>query len=173
MLVGHAGVLAHLEQALQETAGGCATRLLLTGEPGIGKTTLLAQVADRASSNGFRTLRAVAMDGDQELPFAMLTDLVRAALPLPGRLGDSGDLLLGIGEGATGIPAARAGAALLALLAALSEAGPVAVCVDDLHWADPPSRRAVVLAAGRLLAEPVLVLGASHEPVPDDPTLLR
>lgn len=173
MLIGHASVLAQLERALQDTAGGCATRLLVTGEPGIGKTTLLAHLADQAAERGSQVLRAVALDGDQELPFAVLADLVRSARRLPERLGDHRDLLSQLGEGTSGIPAAQAGAALLALLAALSESGPVLVCVDDLHWADPPSRRAIVLASGRLLAEPVFVLAASREPVPEDPTLLR
>ena len=172
MIVGRAGVLARLDQALDDASGGCATRLLVTGEPGIGKTTLLGHATETAGARGLHVLRATSLDGDQELPYATLSDLVRSAGPLPDLVASHRHVLDQLSEGAPGLAPARVGAALLELLGALSESAAALVCLDDLHWADPPSRRALVLAAGRLLAEPVLVLAASWTVPPSDTALL-
>ena len=54
------------------------------------------------------------------------------------------------------------GAALLAGLSALEERGPVVVVIDDLHWADAGSARALLFCLRRLRADPVLVLLATR-----------
>ena len=52
--------------------------LLVTGEPGIGKTTLLDEAA--ATARGLRVLRARGTEGERELPFGALLQLLRPAL---------------------------------------------------------------------------------------------
>ena len=56
-----------------------------------------------------------------------------------------------------------AGSRLLELLGELESAGPVLLVVDDLHWADQPSVRALVFALRRLVADQVLVLLAVRD----------
>ena len=57
------------------------------------------------------------------------------------------------------------GAAVLSLLTGYAEEAPVAVVVDDLHLLDLPSAEAIVFAARRLAADPVVVLARGpHRP---------
>jgi MoxR-like ATPase len=51
-LVGRTAELASLDQALDELQRGRSGALELVGEPGIGKTRLLAELAARADERG-------------------------------------------------------------------------------------------------------------------------
>ena len=81
MLVGRDPELSALRALLAEvrTAGGAVA---LVGEPGAGKTALLTEARRRA--DGFVVAAARGVEGESELPFAGLADVVR---PLLGRLG--------------------------------------------------------------------------------------
>ena len=62
-----------------------------------------------------------------------------------------------------------AGLELLEYLGRLQSAGPVVVAVEDLHWADPESRAALLVAARRLSQDRVLMVVTSRpKPAPDD-----
>ena len=65
-------------------------------------------------------------------------------------------------RGPSGDEVFAVGAALLAGLSALEERGPVVVVIDDLHWADRGSARALLFCLRRLRADPVLVLLATR-----------
>ena len=173
MIVGRSRELALLEQTLDGAARGGASRLLLVGEAGIGKTALLEVAAELAAAGGFRVLRAGGLQGGREFPYAVVSDLVRPAGAALGELSDADAAVLGGLSAGTQASPARVGAALLQLVAVLAESGPLLVTVDDVHWADPGSRQALALAAGRLHAEPVAVLAATRPVAMDDPDLVR
>ena len=65
-------------------------------------------------------------------------------------------------QGPSGDEVFAVGAALLAGLSALEERGPVVVVIDDLHWADAGSARALLFCLRRLRADPVLALLATR-----------
>ncbi|NJP91544.1 AAA family ATPase [Nonomuraea sp. FMUSA5-5] len=162
MLWGRAGEQKVVEELLDQAREGRSGVLVLRGEPGIGKTSLLEHAGRRA--DGMRVLRGVGIETEAEIPFASLHLLLRRALDrLPALPAPQAAAL----EGALGLrPAAGddqllVGAAVLSLLAELAEDGPLLCLVDDAHWLDQASVQALRFAAHRLHAEGVaMVFGA-------------
>src|SRR5213080_1353759 len=73
-LVGRAEELGSFEQALAEVDRGDAAALELVGEPGIGKSRLLAEFAARADTDGRLVLAGSASELERDLPFAVFVD---------------------------------------------------------------------------------------------------
>src|SRR5262249_43483644 len=74
--VGRAGELAALEQLLDELEQGRARAIELVGEPGIGKTRLLAELQVRAELRGPLVLAGSASELESELPFSVFVHAV-------------------------------------------------------------------------------------------------
>ena len=164
-LVGREVELLRLASLLATARDGHGGVLLLEGEAGIGKTTLLDVAAARAE--GFLVLRATGVEADAVLPYGGLLELLgplrdRApALPV----GQAAALarVLGWDHAADG-PVDRflVAAATLSLLAEAAAAGPVLVLVDDLMWLDRESVSALLFAVRRLGQDRVAVLLATR-----------
>lgn len=132
---------------------------MLEGEPGIGKTRLLREFANRVATRGARVLWARASEAEIDVPFALWDAALDARLR---ELGDRGIERLGV-DGLTALsgllPALGAGTsaagthevhrALRSLLSALAGPRPLLVCLDDVHWADPASVDTLVALAHR------------------------
>ena len=73
-LVGRADELRALDQALAELDRGASTTLQLVGEPGIGKTRLLAELAARAEERKYLVLSGSASELERDLPFWVFVD---------------------------------------------------------------------------------------------------
>src|SRR5688572_19618566 len=73
-LVGRADELGSLDQVLKELDEGRAVAVALVGEPGIGKTRLLAELAARADARGRLVLSGPASELERDLPFAVFVD---------------------------------------------------------------------------------------------------
>ena len=163
MLVGRGTEQARIDALLDAARAGRSGALVLVGEPGIGKTTLLRHAVTAA--RGLKVLEARGTESESELAFSGLSDLLGPVvgyveeLPPPQALALSSALALG--ETA---PAGRfaVAAATLGVLAAAAEDGPLLVIVDDAHWLDGPSRDAVAFAARRLGAEGIALLLATR-----------
>lgn len=180
-LLGRAAEQEAVSRLLASARLGRGGVLAVTGEPGVGKTALLADAVDRLSATGeVRVLAVTPAEAEQDLPFAALHALLLPALGLldeiPGpqaaQLGAALRLRDGHGQDRFAI-----GAATLSLLSRYAEDGPVAVVVDDVHWADRPSVDALTFAARRVHEDPiaVLVAGRSGElpaPVRDLPGIV-
>src|ERR1700761_8213054 len=78
---GRASERGVLERLLQDARGAQSGVLVIRGEPGVGKTTLLRYCAGQA--NGFRVVESVGIESEIELPFAGLHQL---CAPLLDRL---------------------------------------------------------------------------------------
>jgi tetratricopeptide (TPR) repeat protein len=76
------GILRHLDAA----KGGAGSCVLLVGEGGVGKTTLLRTVTGDARERGFQVLEGVALPADPPQPFAVIQDLVRSLRNAPPTL---------------------------------------------------------------------------------------
>jgi DNA-binding CsgD family transcriptional regulator/tetratricopeptide (TPR) repeat protein len=142
---------------------------LLSGEAGIGKTTLLGWAQDLARLHGMRTLTAVGLPTESDLPFSGLEQLLRPALDEPGSAPDRRRAV----ESALSAPDAaghavfRTGSMVLGLLADLSPKSGLLVAVDDVQWMDRPTRDVLAFVARRLVGEPVrMVIAARGEPPP-------
>ncbi|MHC3458154.1 AAA family ATPase [Streptomyces flavovirens] len=155
-------------QRLRELIGAARTgrggALVLRGEAGIGKSTLLEHVEEAAS--GFRVLRAGGSELEAELPFAALHQL---CLPVLGHLtelpAEHRRALRIAFDLASGTPDVfRVGLATLGLLNAAGQERPVLCVVDDAHWLDAASSKALAFLARRISAESVAMVLAVRLP---------
>ncbi len=144
--------------------------LALVGEAGVGKSALLEYAVQCAGGMGL--LRARGVQSEAHIPFAGLSELLRPALALLGRLPSPQAAAL---EGALALTPTRSeerfavGAATLSLLAAWAEPRPALVVVDDAQWIDGSSADALSFAFRRLMADPIAVVLAVRD---GEPSLL-
>jgi DNA-binding CsgD family transcriptional regulator len=164
-VVGRDRELAAIDSLLASGASSSRT-LILLGDVGIGKTSLLAVAAARGASFGYRVLSAAGVEVEQELAFAGLHQLLRPVLRAVERLPPPQASAL---RCAFGLDDSRTpdrfliGLATLTLLAEVSDQDPVLVTVDDPQWLDRSSVEALAFAVRRLDAEPVAVIIASRD----------
>lgn len=129
--------------AIDRLVGGgneSGSLLLLLGEPGIGKTRLLDQFAERASTAGFQVLRGRCYEAEMVRPYGLWLDALRG-IPTDAVPADAAPLL------ADGRPAdaRRDGSreqlfnAAADLLRGLAASRPLALALDDLQWLDEGS----------------------------------
>ena len=150
MLVGRDSERREIERLVAGARVGTSGVLLVSGEPGIGKTALLDEAAALAS--GMRVLRARGTEAEHEIPFGGLAQLLRPAIveldriPRPQRDALASALAL-----RAGVPGDRftVGAATLSLLCRYAEGAPLALLVDDAHLLDGPSAEALLFTARR------------------------
>src|SRR5450432_1513639 len=104
MFLGRTAEFEHIEDLLRRGRAGTSAALLVHGDAGIGKSTLLEQVV--AAAEGFQVLRTRSLQAESELPFAGLADLLRPLFGLLDRIPEpQADVLLG--AFALGPPAPR------------------------------------------------------------------
>jgi DNA-binding CsgD family transcriptional regulator len=169
MLLGRDRERHELEAALANARLNRSAILVVAGEVGIGKTTLLEDAAERAHAAGMRVLRARGIESEARVPFAGLFELLRPALPALERIPEPQRAAL---EGALALRPSTAqdrfavGAATLSLLAAHAEGAPVAAFIDDAQWLDGSSADAVLFAMRRLIADPIAVIVALRDAEP-------
>jgi predicted ATPase len=156
--VGRAEELGRLIAALKLAEQGNPAIVLLTGDAGIGKTRLLAEMADEARRRGARVLLGGCLEvGDVGLPYVPIL----AALRRFAARADDEELLVASAKGLPGLDrllpelasettdatASQGGLgqlqlfdAIRALLVRLSRTSPVLLVLEDLHWADRSTR---------------------------------
>jgi DNA-binding CsgD family transcriptional regulator len=137
--------------------------LVLRGDPGIGKTALLAAASAAASANGVFVLRTAGAQSETGLAFAGLHQLLRPVLRWLDRLPEPQRDALSAAFGALDVPAPDPfliALAALNLLASAAERAPLLLVVDEAQWLDPPTASALAFLARRVAAEPVVVLFA-------------
>lgn len=180
VFVGRAHALAELDAALDEAEVEQGSLVLVTGDPGIGKTRLASELIVRARSRGIVALRGTCWEGGGApayWPWAqVLRDWIRVAGAtslddLGVRSADLAALLpelRGDAPTTSGAPDAerdrfRLFDALADTLLRGSERQPMLVVLDDLHWADTPSVLALRFLAGELHHGRLVVVGAYRD----------
>ena len=177
-LVGREAELAAVEAFL---AGELPRALVLSGGPGIGKTSLWEAGVAAARERGLRVLSARPSDAEAQHSFATLIDLLDGvetaelrALPAPQLHALEVALLR---AAPTGPPPEGPAVSLgtLGALRMLAVDRPVLVAIDDVQWLDPPSLDALAFTARRLGGVPVRFLLATRPegPQPLGPALDR
>lgn len=176
-LVGRERDFALLLGEWKEVTRGSARFLHFEAQAGHGKSRLLNDTGLRLRSMGVTVLQVATHQGEQEMSYSLAAGTVRVLAELPGVTGISPALagpLLGLHPPLAALfPSASpplAGAdllhqrstALADLLSAVAVERPLALFVDDLHWADPASRQVLAGAANRLRAVRVLLVTAAR-----------
>jgi DNA-binding NarL/FixJ family response regulator len=134
---------------------------VLSGEPGIGKSTLWQSAVELGRSRGFATLCARASEAEAQLTFAGLADLLEPVdrdvlAELPAGRRHALEVAIGRAESDAAAPEPLAIAAgLLDALGLLSAREHVLVAIDDLPWLDRASAAALLFAARRLADDSV------------------
>jgi DNA-binding CsgD family transcriptional regulator len=138
--------------------------LLLSGEPGVGKSALLDAAEELAAMAGIRVLRAVGAESEN-VSFSGLNQLL---LPLradfnrlDGLQRDALNGALGFSEG----PARESlvvSNATLALLRQAAAERPLLLVVDNLQWVDRASAMVLGFAARRLTGSRVALIAAER-----------
>lgn len=137
-----------LERATAAAAAGSGAVVLVEGPAGIGKTSLLDAARAGAGRAGFRVLTARADRLEREYAFGVVRDLVEPALRDTGAPRPT----------ATPLEPGPSPHGVYWLLADLAEARPLLLAVDDAHWADTASLRALAHLGRRLADLPVLLV---------------
>ncbi|TDD46024.1 helix-turn-helix transcriptional regulator [Nonomuraea terrae] len=150
-----------LERAAEDGAA-----LVLSGEPGVGKTVLLEAAARAAAGCGTRVLRVAGVEFEADIAFSGLNQLLfpvyqdhvdRLSLAQRSAL----SLALGFGEG-TMADRLTVSTAALTLLRQVAEDCPLLIVVDDLHWLDRSSAGVLGFMARRLAGSRVGLIAASR-----------
>ena len=139
--------------------------LLVTGEPGVGKTELLDAAAELAAEAGARVIRAAGIQFEAGMSFSglnqVLLPLLDALPELAALHQDALNVALGFGEGAPPSRLVVSNAALV-LLRQSAASRPLLVILDDLPWLDRASAGVLSFVARRLGGSRVGLLGASR-----------
>ncbi|WP_309068767.1 AAA family ATPase [Microbacterium sp.] len=162
--LGRIDELQRLHTLIAGVRNGVAGAVLVVGDPGIGKSTLLgeATVAERGarivSLDGYEVESRIAYGGLHRLGRALAGELD----VLPERQRDAVLVAVGLREGAAPHPALVA-LATLSLLAAAAEVRPLVCVVDDAHLLDQESIEVLGFVARRLSAEKLGLLFAARD----------
>ena len=174
-LVGRDGELTRLLGLLDDASNGRPSHALISGDAGVGKTRLVAELASRASDRGFLVLSGRCAELGDSIPYLPLADALRegtttpgaateplvaalAARPVLGRLLPDRDVVARPGGEVSGLAQQQLFGAVLGLLAELAEGHPVLLILEDLHWADRSTRDLITFLSRVLHRERVAVV---------------
>ncbi|MFD4249114.1 BTAD domain-containing putative transcriptional regulator [Amycolatopsis thermoflava] len=163
MFVGRERELATLVAAAGEAATDGARIALVTGEAGLGKSTLLDHLSTRLEQDGWLVAAGRCSEVDSAPPAWAWVEALRtvAANVAPGEFADDLAPLLADVPPVHGDAAAgrfRLRQAVWNWLAAVGAGRPVAVVLDDLHWADATTLELLAGVVG--VRAPILVVAA-------------
>jgi DNA-binding CsgD family transcriptional regulator len=167
-LIGREDEVSSIQAFLAEVENGPAV-LVISGEPGIGKTMLWQAGVQQARERSGRVLAWSGVEAEASLSFAALSDLVApvleeaAAFLLPLRRHALEVALLRAGPGPRPPEPRLIGLALLDVLQLVAQQGPVVVAVDDLQWIDSASAAVLQIGLRRLRDERVGVLATLRQ----------
>lgn len=145
------------------STGGAA--LVVDGEAGIGKSTLLSAVADWAVANGYSRLGCSGLQSQTEVGFAGIHELIHPVLPHTAALPPRQRTALLTAFGLTDGPAPDRLLVSLAVLGLLEEAASrrrIVLIVDDTQWLDQSSLEVLAFVARRLSNAPLMMLYAER-----------
>jgi DNA-binding CsgD family transcriptional regulator len=169
-LIGRDSEVAAVEFLLTHIAEG-GRSLLVLGDPGIGKSALVARASRSGADRGMLVLTCAGVPGEAHFSFAGLHQLLRPILAqadgLPRGQRDALLTALGVGDGeAPAIP--LVGLATLELLAAEAGPAPVLVVAEDVHWLDSATCEVLSFVSRRLGADPIGLIGTARGADLDD-----
>lgn len=156
---------------IDDACAGSGDALVVRGEPGIGKTTLLAQARRLGRDRAMRILVCSGVEAESNLPFAGLHQLLRPVMNALPRVSAHQARILRAAFGTQESISSdfyQIALATLELLAAAAATTPLLIVADDAHWTDRPSTDVLAFLGRRVAAEPIAMVIAVREGT-DDP----
>jgi DNA-binding CsgD family transcriptional regulator/tetratricopeptide (TPR) repeat protein len=176
-----------LHEGCVAVGGGAGRVIVIVGEAGIGKTALLYEARRLAGESGMRVLRASGATLERDFGYGVARQLLEREVhslvavdrerlfsgPSAPAADVFGIALRGGGVARDTDRAFLVRHALVSLVCALAQRGPLALIVDDLQWVDGASLRWLAHLARRVEDVPLLLLMAqrSGEPSASDEAL--
>jgi DNA-binding SARP family transcriptional activator len=175
-LIGRERELEQLRLALDEVRSGLGQVVVILGEAGIGKSSLVTVAGADAHARGARILLGRCYESQQILPFGLWVDALRG-----GGVSQDTKTLQDLAPvwraelsrllpeaSAPGLPAPsddlmRLFESVAQLVEQLALQGPLTVVLEDLHWADEMSLRLFAFVARRTQTVPVLIAATARE----------
>ncbi|MBX8689862.1 AAA family ATPase [Mycobacterium sp. 20091114027_K0903767] len=163
-MFGRSAELASITDTLTAISTGGAA-LVVDGEAGIGKSTLLSAAADWAVANGYSRLGCSGLPSQSEVGFAGIHELVHPVLAhtaaLPPRQRTALLTAFGLAEGPTP-DRLLVSLAVLGLLEEAASRRRIILIVDDAQWLDQSSLDVLAFVARRLSNAPLMMLCAER-----------
>lgn len=164
-VLGRGDELSTLRRRLDEALRGRGGGLLLSGEPGIGKSTLLQAAVRQAADLGFGMLSTTGLDSESHLAYGGLQQMLDglgpeiAALPIPRRR--ALHAAFGLLDEVVLEPF-FVRMAVLDLLTSGRRERPLLLAVEDVQWLDRETVEVLAFVSRRLGADPVLLLASAR-----------
>jgi DNA-binding CsgD family transcriptional regulator len=166
-LLGRGAERDRLDRMLADARAGLSGTLVLRGEPGVGKTSLLDYAQAAAAAAGLAVIRVDGIESEIEFSFGALHQLLRPYLDRSGVVAPPQRTALELAFGLREGPAPDrflVGLAALGLLADQATRQPLLCLVDDAQWLDRESADALAFMARRLYADSMAMIFAVREP---------
>lgn len=177
-LVGREREFATLLSAWKKAHAGQSTHVHVEGRAGIGKTRLLSEAFERLEAMGANPVRVSGRQGERDISYALASELAAKLARLPGAEDLSEGAMRTLvslnpslsdrypvsneARPVTEDARRRRRIALAELVGSVAEAGPLALLVDDVQWADPESRHLLRSLLERMDEERLLVVTAER-----------
>lgn len=180
IMIGRAQHATAFHQLIDQVKTGSGRVALLSGEAGIGKSRLTAEVKAHAAGQGFALLQGGCFETDRALPYAPFLDPMRSLLSAPssqaaGELAplahEISHVLPDVAPLTADLPAQSAPPALdpqwrkrrlfdvlRRLLVQQSARQPLLFVVEDVHWSDDTSLELLLHLARGCAGQPILFL---------------
>ena len=186
-LVGRGVQFAALSRALEGARSATGATVLVSGEAGIGKSRLVAEIRVHAEQLGCLVLQGMCFESDRALPYAPILDLLRTmtaqqpaevveawlrpfAPQLVRAVPELADWLAGVTPAPALEPEAekrRTFHSISGLFARIATSRPLVIVFEDLHWSDAVSLELLGSLARDLPASPILMLLTYRSDEPD------
>ncbi|UIX32499.1 ATP-binding protein [Streptomyces sp. GQFP] len=165
-LLGREWCLRLLEDRFEAALAGQGGLVLITGEAGMGKTSVVRWAVREAERHGMRVLRGTCWEASgtpDHWPWIQVVRALCRSRPAdqPERLSGAGDpavrVLLGEGTGGEEVTRFQLCATATELLSAAARQQPLLVVFEDVHWADTASVELLEFVAQHAWSEPLLL----------------
>jgi DNA-binding NarL/FixJ family response regulator len=163
-LAGREQDIATLRSLIAGVIAGRGAFALLSGEQGIGKSTLLGRCTAMARAEGLRVLSALSDPAHEATPYGLWTELFEPVCEHPAAR-DACDLLHISQPPVAGRSPRHLAHAIAGALTGLAAEQPLVLLLDDLHLADDSSLDVLIPVAQRLEGQPVLLIAAYRDDV--------
>jgi len=173
-LIGRERELGRLVALLDQAAAGEPIVALVSGDAGIGKTRLIAELAARAAERDVTVLSGRCAELGDSVPYLPLADALRnattgpmtapgllealAARPVLGRLLPDRGSADQPGADLPGMAQQQLFGAVLGMLAEIAADRPVLLILEDLHWADRSTRDLLTFLSRVLHRERIAII---------------